>query len=195
MLYSTDRKRGVSLIFVNHQFFGNLLKKWIDKIRMYNKDGTRLKNKGVNLIVCLIFWTLKWFMYDTLTSPFTVSQISSRSKVNWSFSSYFELLWWLKCSVNCPEKSCIPFVFKSISLKCMLSEHSSERLRFLIRKGGKNADLIGKESLWIYTVYYNHPFALLKVNILFLSLTSTFVRNELYVMGFMKIRCSLLLKG
>jgi hypothetical protein len=35
----------------------------------------------------------------------------------------------------------------------MLSEHSSERLRFLIRKGGKNADLIGKESLWIYTVY------------------------------------------
>jgi hypothetical protein len=34
----------------------------------------------------------------------------------------------------------------------MLSEHSSERLRFLIRKGGKNADLIGKESLWIYTV-------------------------------------------
>jgi hypothetical protein len=37
---------------------------------MYNKDGTRLQNKGVNLIVCLIFWTLKWlkwFMYDTLT--------------------------------------------------------------------------------------------------------------------------------
>jgi hypothetical protein len=27
---------------------------------MYNKDGTRLQNKGVNLIVCLIFWTLKW---------------------------------------------------------------------------------------------------------------------------------------
>ena len=73
MLYSTDRKRGISLIFVNHQFFGNLLKKWIDKIRMYNKDGTRLQNKGVNLIVCLIFWTLKWFMYDTLTSPFTVT--------------------------------------------------------------------------------------------------------------------------
>ena len=36
----------------------------------------------------------------------------------------------------------------------MLSEHSSDRLRFLIRKGGKNADLIGKESLWIYTVYH-----------------------------------------
>jgi hypothetical protein len=69
-----------------------------------------------------------------------------------TFSSYFELLWWLKCSVNCSEKSCIPFVFISISLKCMLSEHSSERKRFLIRKGGKNADLIGKESLWIYTV-------------------------------------------
>jgi len=33
-----------------------------------------------------------------------------------------------------------------------MSEHSSERLRFLIRKGGKNVDLIGKESLWIYTV-------------------------------------------
>jgi hypothetical protein len=29
----------------------------------------------------------------------------------------------------------------------------SEWKRFLIRKGGKNADLIGKESLWIYTVY------------------------------------------
>ena len=71
MLYSTDRKRGVSLIFVNHHFFGNLLKKWFDKIRMYNKDYTRLQNKGVNLIVCLIFWTLRWFMYDTLTSPFT----------------------------------------------------------------------------------------------------------------------------
>ena len=53
-------------------------KKWTDKTRMYNKDGTRLQNKGVNLIVCLIFWTLKWFMYDTLTSPFTVSPISSR---------------------------------------------------------------------------------------------------------------------
>jgi hypothetical protein len=25
---------------------------------MYSKDGTRLQNKGVNLIVCLIFWTL-----------------------------------------------------------------------------------------------------------------------------------------
>jgi hypothetical protein len=49
--------------------------------------------------------------------------------------------------VNCSEKSYIPFVFILISLKCMLSEHSSERLRFLIRKGGKNADLIGKESL------------------------------------------------
>jgi hypothetical protein len=49
---------------------------------MYNKDGTRLQNKGVNLIVYLIFWTLKWFMYDTLTSPFTVSQISSRRYVN-----------------------------------------------------------------------------------------------------------------
>ena len=58
MLYSTDRKRGVSLIFVNHHFFGNLQKKLIDKIRMYSKDGTRLQNKGVNLIVCLIFWTL-----------------------------------------------------------------------------------------------------------------------------------------
>jgi hypothetical protein len=57
MLYSTDRKRGVSLIFLNHQFFCNLLKKWIYKIRMYNKDGIRLQNKGVNLIVCLIFWT------------------------------------------------------------------------------------------------------------------------------------------
>ena len=34
----------------------------------------------------------------------------------------------------------------------MLSEHSSDRLGFPIRKGGKNADLIGKESLWIYTV-------------------------------------------
>jgi hypothetical protein len=45
---------------------------------VYNKDGTRLQNKGVNLIVCLIFWTLKWFMYDTLTTPFTVSPISSR---------------------------------------------------------------------------------------------------------------------
>ena len=50
----------------------------------------------------------------------------------------------------------VPFVFISISLKCMLSEHSSERLRFLIRKGGKNADLIGKESLWIYTVIICH---------------------------------------
>jgi hypothetical protein len=49
---------------------------------MYNKDGTRLQNKGFNLIVCLIFWTLKWYMYDTLTSPFTVSQISSRRYVN-----------------------------------------------------------------------------------------------------------------
>jgi hypothetical protein len=29
----------------------------------------------------------------------------------------------------------------------------SEWKRFLIRKGGKNADLIGKESLWIYTVH------------------------------------------
>jgi hypothetical protein len=38
-------------------------------------------------------------------------------------------------------------------LRSMLSEHSSERFRFLIRKGDKNADLIGKESLWIYTVY------------------------------------------
>jgi hypothetical protein len=38
----------------------------------------------------------------------------------------------------------------------MLSEHSSERLRFLIRKGGKNADLIGKESLGIYTVIYKN---------------------------------------
>jgi hypothetical protein len=73
MLYSTDRKRGVSLIFVNHQFFGNLLKKWIDKIRMYNKDGTRLQNKGVNLIVCLIFWTLKWFMYDTHLTVYSVT--------------------------------------------------------------------------------------------------------------------------
>ena len=54
--------------------------------------------------------------------------------------------------MNCSEKSCIPFVFISISLKCMLSEHSSERLRCLIRKGGKNADFIGKESLWIYIV-------------------------------------------
>jgi hypothetical protein len=40
---------------------------------MYNKDGTRLQNKGFNLIVCLIFWTLKWYMYDTLTSPFLAS--------------------------------------------------------------------------------------------------------------------------
>jgi hypothetical protein len=41
---------------------------------MYNKDGgTRLQNKGVNLIVCLICLTLKWFMYDTLTSPFSVT--------------------------------------------------------------------------------------------------------------------------
>jgi hypothetical protein len=63
-----------------------------------------------------------------------------------------------KCSVNCSEKSYIPFVFISISLKCMLSEHSSERKRFLIRKGGKNADLIGKESLWIYTVKYEIGF-------------------------------------
>ena len=77
MLYSTDREKGVSLIFVIHHFFGNLLKIWIDKIRMYNKDDTRLQNKGVNLMVYLIFWTLKWFMYDTITSPFTVSQISS----------------------------------------------------------------------------------------------------------------------
>ena len=38
---------------------------------MYNKDDTRLQNKGVNLIVCLIFWTLRLFMYDTLTSSFT----------------------------------------------------------------------------------------------------------------------------
>jgi hypothetical protein len=67
-----------------------------------------------------------------------------------SAHKYFELLWWLKCSVNCSEKSYIPFIFISISLKCMLSEHSFERLCFLIRKGGKNADLIGKESLWIY---------------------------------------------
>jgi hypothetical protein len=28
----------------------------------------------------------------------------------------------------------------------------SEWKRFMIRKEGKNADLIGKESLWIYTV-------------------------------------------
>jgi hypothetical protein len=34
----------------------------------------------------------------------------------------------------------------------MLSEHSSNRLGFPIRKGGKNADLIGNESLWTYTV-------------------------------------------
>ena len=81
MLYSTDRKRGVSLIFVYHQFFGNLLKKIIDKIRMYNKNGTRLQNKGVNLIVCLIFWTLKWFTCDTLTSPLTVSQIYFVQKI------------------------------------------------------------------------------------------------------------------
>jgi hypothetical protein len=32
----------------------------------------------------------------------------------------------------------------------MLSEHSSDRLGFPIRKEGKNADLIGKEPLWIY---------------------------------------------
>jgi hypothetical protein len=137
MLYSTDRKRGVSLIFVYHQFFGNLLKKLIDKIRMYNKNGTRLQNKGVNLtvwwysltssvntvyihndsfpiksaflppfrirkrnlselcnkngtrlqnkgvnlIVCLILWTLKWFTCDTLTSPLTVSQIYFVQKI------------------------------------------------------------------------------------------------------------------
>jgi hypothetical protein len=37
------------------------------------------------------------------------------------------------------KKSYIPFVFISISLKCMLSEHSSERLRFLIRKGGTDS--------------------------------------------------------
>ena len=49
--------------------------------------------------------------------------------------------------MNCSEKSYIPFVFISISLKCMLSEHNSEKLCVLIRKGGKNADLIGKESL------------------------------------------------
>ena len=53
--------------------------------------------------------------------------------------------------MNCSEKSYIPVVFISISLKCMLSEHSSERLRFLIRKGGKNADLIGKEWRYEYT--------------------------------------------
>jgi hypothetical protein len=34
----------------------------------------------------------------------------------------------------------------------MLSEHSLERLHFLNRRGDKNADLIGKESLWIYIV-------------------------------------------
>jgi hypothetical protein len=154
MLYSTDRKRGVSLIFVNHQCFGNLLKKWIDKIRMYNKDGgTRLQNKGVNLIVCLICLTLKWFMYDTLTSPFSVTDFVQKMGQLTLFK-----LFWVTMMIEMfrellRKKSYIPFVFISISLKCMLSEHSSERLRFLIRKGGKNADLIGKESLWIYTVY------------------------------------------
>ena len=147
MLYSTDRKRGVSLIFVNHQFFGNLLKKWI------NMDGTRLQNKGVNLIVCLIFLTLKWFMYDTLTSPFSVTDFVQKMGQLTLFK-----LFWVTMMIEMfrellRKKSYIPFVFISISLKCMLSEHSSERLRFLIRKGGKNADLIGKESLWIYTVY------------------------------------------
>jgi hypothetical protein len=80
-----QRKRGVSLIFVNHQFFGNLLKKWIDKIRMYNKDGTRLQNKGVNLIVYLIFWSLKWFMYDTLSIHFF-----SKFPKNWWFTKIKE---------------------------------------------------------------------------------------------------------
>ena len=40
---------------------------------MYIKDGTRLQNKGVNLIVCLIFWTLKWFMYDTHLTVYSVT--------------------------------------------------------------------------------------------------------------------------
>jgi hypothetical protein len=56
--------------FCKSQIFRKFTETWIDKIRMYNKDGTRLQNKGVTLIVCLIFWTLKWlkwFMYDTLT--------------------------------------------------------------------------------------------------------------------------------
>jgi hypothetical protein len=130
MLYSIYRKRGVSLIFVNHQFFGNWLKKWIDKIRMYNKDGTRLQNKGVNLIVCLILWTLKWFMYDTLTSPFTVSQISSTNpfqailsyyddwNVPWSAQKSLTYLLfsyqsvWNACCLNIAPKGCVSWFGK-----------------------------------------------------------------------------------
>ena len=45
------------------------------------------------------------------------------------------------------------FCFYINQFESMLSEHSSGRLCFLIRKGGKNADLIGKESLHRVYVY------------------------------------------
>jgi hypothetical protein len=162
MLYSTDRKRGVSLIFVNHQFFGNLLKKWIDKVRMYTKDGTRLQNKGVNLIVCLIFWTLRWFILrhthltvdlftthsphrlqchrfrpeDRSTSPFqAILSYYDDWNVPWTAQKSLTYLLfsyqsvWNACYLNIAPKGCVSW-------------------------GGKNADLIGKEPLWIYTVMY-----------------------------------------
>jgi hypothetical protein len=51
---------------------------WKQKVCKTFLSSSRNISIGVNLIVSLIFWTLKWFMYDTLTSPFTVLQISSR---------------------------------------------------------------------------------------------------------------------
>ena len=49
----------------------------------------------------------------------------------------------------------IRFYVISLGMMILFSAHKKYLLHIyatLIRKGGKNADLIGKESLWIYTV-------------------------------------------